>query len=159
MHPVLRGLLAGAAATALLAVMLWINAELGPLRELDPAALVARVLGEDRSVGWSVLLTVGIAGFGLSLAALTDPDEPGLPWVPALTLSVGGWVAAMMGLLPMAGHAPFGIGQGPVLALLSAAWAVLFGAALAAAWAWLPRATELLQQWKAQALPGATLRS
>lgn len=159
MHGVLRGLLAGLAATTLLALLLWINDAAGPLRELDPATLIATVLGEPRGTGWTLLWLVGVGGFGLALAALAEPDATRPPWQPALTLSGGGWLATMMGLLPMAGHAPFGVGFGLLAPLLTAAWAALFGAALAAAWTWLPRVPELLQHWKAHALQRATLRS
>lgn len=155
MHACIRGLVAGTAATALLASLLWLNAALGPLREFDLATLIARVLGESRGTGWLLLALIGSVGFGLALAALVDEEERALPWQPALTLSGSGWLAVMMGLLPMAGHAPFGAGMGLSVPLLSLAWAGAYGAALAAAWTWLPRLPELWQHWKRSAAPTA----
>jgi len=159
MHPVLRGLLAALLASMVLAALFWANAAWGPLRELDPAALVGRVLGEGRGTGVAVLWAFGVFGVGMAMAVLADPEPARPPWEPALTLSASGWVAAMMGLLPMAGLAPFGIGMGLAVPLVSAAWALLHGAALTMAWAWLPRLPELWQHWKAHPLPHASLRS
>src|SRR5690606_25744738 len=90
MHPVLRGLLAALLASMVLAALFWANAAWGPLRELDPAALVGRVLGEGRGTGVAVLWAFGVFGVGMAMAVLADPEPARPPWEPALTLSASG---------------------------------------------------------------------
>ena len=153
----LRGLFAASCATALLVVLLWIDTGSG-VAARDLPGLLARVLGESRGVGWLVLLAVSGPGIGLVLAALAE-DAPGTPWAVALLLSVGGWLAAMMGLLPMAGYAPFALGSGPWLALVTLAWSAAHGVVLALGWGLLPRLEALLLQWRGQLPPAASLRS
>lgn len=159
MHACIRGLLSGAVATAVLAALLWLNGTVGPLRELDLVALIARVLGESRSTGWLLLGLIGVAGCGLALAALAEPDQAGPPWGPTATLGGAAWLALMMGLLPMAGYEPFGLGIGLHVPLVTAVWAGAYAAAMATSWTWLPRLPEWLQHGRGHAAPTAAQRS
>lgn len=145
MHTCIRGLLAGAAATALLALLLWINQAAGPLPALDPIGMLARVLGDARGTAWTVFVAIGIGGYGLLFAALADEDTH-LPLALGLGLAAAGWFAAMMALLPMAGYAPFGLALGWMVPLITAAWSVLFGSALAWTWRHVPQVPVLLQR-------------
>lgn len=136
MSPWIRGLLSGAAATALLSLLLWLTAWSGLVPEMDLVGMLARVLGESRGVGLLVFLAVGIPGYGLALALLLDEGDS--PLATALWLSAVGWFATMMALLPMAGFTPFGIGSGVGKLLVCATWYVAFGVALGGTWILLP---------------------
>lgn len=136
MHTCFRGLIAGAAATTVLALLLLLHGASGVMAQLDLVQVLARVLGESRGSAWLVVWVVGVAGYGLVLAALSDPDRSPLPL--ALGLAGAGWFAVMMGVLPMGGYAPFGIGLGVAVPLLTAAWSLAFGATLGWSYALLP---------------------
>ena len=137
MNLMTRGLLSAALAGLLLALLLWIQGALGVLPALDLIGLLARVLGEERDAAWLLYGAVTMLGFGLALPVLADEEGRGM--APALGLAGTGWFATMMGLLPMAGFAPFGLGLSWAVPVLTLAQAAAFGLALGWLFEHLPR--------------------
>jgi hypothetical protein len=132
MHPLLKAVVSGLAATLVLSGVMTLKARVGLLPELDVIALLAAQLGHgEPAVGWLMHYAIGI-GYGLVFAATGEHLPGGGAVGRAMVLATSGWLLMMIVLLPGAGVGFFGsalgLGVAPAVVTLVLHW--IFGAVL-----------------------------
>lgn len=135
MRPVFAGMLAGLIATAVLSIVMVLNAALGWLPELSVIGLLAevsaQVFGTPRNlfVGWIEHLLIGTVLWG-TLFALTNS----LWWrnqvFRGIQFALIAWLLMMTFLMPLANLGMFGAALGPEPAVATLILHLIYGAVL-----------------------------
>ena len=127
-----RGLMAGAAATTVLSMLMIAKAMMGVMPELDLPAMISGMMGapDAPAVGWAVHILIGVVGYGVAITLL-DGVLPGKSHVlHGVLIAIGGWILMMAMLMPMAGAGFFGMAMGMMAPMMTLVLHVIFGAVL-----------------------------
>ncbi len=135
-----NGMLAGAAATAVLSMLMIMKAAMGLMPQLDLPAMLATMMGRPGMpfVGWVVHAVIGIVGYGLVIA-LVDRGGEGNMAGRGMLIACIGWLTMMVVLMPMAGAGLFGMGMGIMAPIMTLILHLVFGAVLGSAYGALKR--------------------
>lgn len=134
MNNIIRGLAAGAAATAVLSMLMLAKTMMGVMPELDVVSMLSTMMGAsgNAALGWSAHVMIGVLGYGLAMA-LVGSRLPGLRAIlKGVMIGFGGWLIMMAMLMPMAGAGYFGMAMGMMAPMMTLALHLVFGAALGA---------------------------
>lgn len=135
MRPIAAGMLAGLIATAVLSIVMVLNAALGWLPELSVIALLAevsaQVLGTPRNlfVGWIEHLLIGTALWG-ALFAVTNPLWRRNQVFRGIQFALMAWLLMMVFLMPLGGLGVFGAALGWEPAVATLILHLIYGAVL-----------------------------
>ena len=127
-----KGLAAGAAATAVLSMLMVMKAAMGVMPELDLPKMISGMMGASGvpAVGWAVHIMIGVVGYGVAIALL-EGRLPGKSTIAARRLDrFGGWMIMMAMLMPMAGAGFFGMALGMMAPMMTFVLHLIFGAVL-----------------------------
>ena len=80
-------------------------------------------------MGWIGHLMIGIVGYGVVISMFGNRLRSG-PTVTGILIGVGGWLAMMVLLMPMAGAGLFAMSMGMMAPVLTLVLHVIFGAVL-----------------------------
>ncbi|MCL7939665.1 hypothetical protein M8009_05005 [Halomonas sp. ATCH28] len=138
----LRGLMAGFAATLVISLILVLRLAAGIIPWYDPIEVMnlaaQDLLGAPDSymLAWGIHFVVGTLIWGL-LFALLVPYLPGrTPIRRGLEFGVGSWLVVMVTVFPLAGSGLFGLGFGLVAPLSMLIAHLIFGAVIGAVYGW-----------------------
>ncbi|PRY71819.1 DUF6789 family protein [Halomonas ventosae] len=138
----LRGLMAGFAATLVISLILILRLAAGIIPWYDPIEVMnlaaQDLLGapDSRLLAWGIHFVVGTLIWGL-LFALLVPYLPGrTPTRRGLAFGVGSWLVVMLTVFPLAGSGLFGLGFGLVAPLSMLIGHLIFGAVIGAVYGW-----------------------
>lgn len=127
-----RGLMAGAAATAVLSMLMIAKTMMGVMPELDLPAMISGMMGasDTPGIGWAAHIMIGVVGYGVAIALL-EGALPGKSHVlHGVLIATGGWILMMTMLMPMAGAGFFGMAMGMMAPVMTFVLHVIFGAVL-----------------------------
>ncbi len=135
-----NGMLAGAAATAVLSMLMIMKAAMGLMPQLDLPAMLAKMMGRPGMpfVGWVVHAVIGIVGYGLVIALVDRGGEGNMTGRGVLIACIG-WLIMMVVLMPMAGAGLFGLGMGIMAPIMTLILHLVFGAVLGSVYGALKR--------------------
>ncbi len=130
---VLKGMVAGFVATAVLSGLMLMKTMMGLMPELDVIAMLTKMMGTSTPIaGWIAHFVVGTVVWG-GLFALLDPSLPGQShWVRGVVFGIGAWMLMMIAVMPMAGAGMFGMNLGMMAPVMTFVLHVIFGAVLGA---------------------------
>jgi len=130
---------AGLIATIVLSMLMVMKSAMGVMGimpQLNLPRMIAGMMGmpDAPAVGWAVHFFIGVVIYGAALAIL-DSLLPGesRTWHGVL-LAIGGWLAMMLMLMPMASAGLFGMNLGIMAPMMTFALHVIFGAVLGASY-------------------------
>ena len=144
MGRITKGLLAGAAATAVLSALMVMMQMMGLMPRLDLPKMIAGMMGapDTPMIGWVVHVMIGVVGYGLAMALL-DSRLPGKSsLLHGVLIGFGGWLAMMIVLMPMAGAGLFGMALGMMAPMMTLVLHLIFGAVLG--WTYVRLAPSVL---------------
>lgn len=126
-----KGLLAGAAATVVLSVLMVIKGMMGVMPALDIAKMLAGMMGSPDSplLGWAAHFVIGVVGYGIAIAVLGYRLNSS-PTVSGIIIGVAGWLMMMVVLMPMAGAGLFAMSMGAMAPVMTLVLHLIFGAVL-----------------------------
>ena len=124
-----RGVVAGAVGTAVISLLMLVNARLAAFPNVDMIGIVAAELGGVRGLAWVVHATVGVLWWG-PIYAMLAPVLLGPAWARGLLLGVIAWVLMMVGLMPVLGYGIFGQRLGSEFPIVTGVLHAMFGVAL-----------------------------
>lgn len=135
MGKIASGLLAGAAATAVLSMLMIAKAMMGVMPELDLPVMISSMMGapDNPVVGWGVHVMIGVVGYGLAIALMDGVLPSRSRVLHGVLLGLGGWAMMMAALMPMAGAGFFGMSLGMTAPMMTLVLHIIFGAVLGAA--------------------------
>ena len=132
MGRIAKGLVAGAAATAVLSALMVMKAAMGLMPALDLPKMIAGMMGAPDApiIGWGVHALIGVVGYGLAIAFL-DNRLPGKSQeLHGIQIGFAGWLVMMIMLMPMAGAGLFGMALGIMAPMMTLVLHLIFGAVL-----------------------------
>jgi len=132
MKDLLKGMLAGLAATVVLSLLMVLKAMIGLTPQLDLPKMLAGMMGSPDMpiIGWIVHFAIGIVVYGAAIAVF-DSKLPGTSRVGhGVILGVLGWLIMMVVLMPMAGAGLFGMNMGIMAPMMTLMLHLIFGAVL-----------------------------
>ena len=103
-----RAFFAGLIATALAGALLYANARMGVLPQIDLMAQIkafnVRIgLPATGQAGWATHGVLGVGIFAVAFA-LIEPVLPGTGWIAGIVFGLLIWLAMMLSFMPLAGH-------------------------------------------------------
>lgn len=132
MSLVLKGLVAGFAATLVLSALMVGKQMMGIMPELDMASMITAMLGlPSVAFGWLMHFMIGTVAWGVGYAVLR-PHLPGGPIWSGVLFGVAAWLMMMIAVMPMAGAGLFGLGMGIMAPIVTLMLHAIFGAVLGA---------------------------
>ena len=132
MGRITKGLLAAAAATAVLSALMVMKQLMGLMPQLDLPKMIAGMMGapDMPMIGWAVHVMIGVVGYGLAIALL-DSRLPGKSSLRhGVLIAFVGWLAMMIMLMPLAGAGLFGMTLGMMAPMMTLVLHLIFGAVL-----------------------------
>jgi hypothetical protein len=132
MGRIAKGLAAGAAATAVLSVLMVMKAAMGVMPQLDLPKMIAGMMGapDTPALGWAIHAMIGVVGYGLAIALL-DSRLPGRSsTLHGVLIGSAGWLVMMVMLMPMADAGLFGMALGMMAPMMTLVLHLIFGAVL-----------------------------
>lgn len=126
----LKGMVAGLAATVVLAAIMLLKANMGIMPQLDVIKMLSTMVdGGNPAVGWAVHFLIGAVLWGLLFAAISRPGLEGYWWRGVL-FGVGAWFLMMVIVMPMAGAGVFGLNLGMMAPVMTLILHLIYGAVL-----------------------------
>lgn len=135
MSNIVKGLIAGFAATVVLSLLMVMKSAMGLMPELDVISMLSAMMGSGVAMGWIAHFMIGAVIWG-GLFALLAPSLPGDSlWLKGIIFGVGAWLLMMVAVMPMAGAGLFGMKFGMVAPVMTLMLHVIFGAVLGGVYA------------------------
>lgn len=130
MNNILKGIIAGFAATVVLSLLMVMKSLMGLMPELDVIAMLSGMMGSSLAMGWMAHFMIGAVVWG-TLFALIAPALPGDSlWLKGIIFGVIAWLLMMVAIMPMAGAGLFGMKLGMAAPIMTLMLHVIFGAVL-----------------------------
>jgi len=124
--------MAGAAATAVLSMLMIAKGMMGVMPELDIPPMLANMMGMPDSplVGWAAHIMIGVVGYGAAISILGG-SLPGRSHIwHGVLIGFAGWLVMMAVLMPMAGLGFAGMSLGMMAPIMTLMLHLVFGAVL-----------------------------
>ena len=135
MNNIVKGVIAGFAATVVLSLLMMMKSAIGLMPELDVIAMLSAMMGSGLAMGWVAHFMIGSLVWG-GLFALLAPKLPGGSlWLKGVFFGVVAWVLMMVAIMPMAGAGVFGMKFGMLAPVMTLVLHLIFGAVLGGVYA------------------------
>jgi Family of unknown function (DUF6789) len=135
MNNILKGVVAGLAATVVLSVLMLMKSAMGLMPQLDVISMLSGMMGGGAALGWMAHILIGAVVWG-GLFAVLEPKLPGGSlWLKGVIFGVGAWLLMMVVVMPMAGAGFFGMKLGMVAPIMTLMLHVIYGAVLGGVYA------------------------
>lgn len=138
MNKLLKGIIAGFAATVVLTLMMFVKGVMGLMPALDPVGMIAQMMELSATIAWVIHFMIGSIIWGGAFALL-EPRLPGADlWLRGVVFSVGAWLIMMVVMMPMAGTGFLGMQLGMMAPVMTLVMHLVFGAVLGVTYGMLP---------------------
>lgn len=130
MSRLLKGIVAGFAATIVLSALMVMKQVMGIMPELDIAQMLTGMLGlPSVAVGWLMHFIIGSIVWGV-LFAIVGSYLPGNVVARGMLFGLAAWLMMMVAIMPMAGAGFFGMQLGVAAPMMTLVLHIIFGAVL-----------------------------
>ena len=127
----LKGVVAGFAATVVLSALMVMKSLMGLMPELDTVAMLTNMMGASSPVmGWIAHFFIGAVIWGGLFAWLNGNIPGGSQWLKGIIFGVGAWLLMMIAVMPMAGAGFFGMALGMMAPVMTLVLHIIFGVVL-----------------------------
>ncbi len=126
----LKGMVAGFAATVVLSALMVMKTMMGVMPELDIIAMLSKMMGASFAMGWITHLMIGTVVWGGLFVWLAPYLPGGSHWFKGVIFGVGAWLMMMLAVMPMAGAGLFGMNFGMMAPVMTLVLHIIFGAIL-----------------------------
>ena len=138
MPNIIRGMLAGLAATIVLTLLMMLKGAMGVMPQLDPVHMMADMVAQNMgiaknvAIGWVMHFAIGTIAWGGAFAVLNTKLPSDSQVIKGIVLGTGAWLLMMIGPMPMSGSGLFGLNIGPMAPVMTLVFHIVFGAVLGA---------------------------
>jgi Family of unknown function (DUF6789) len=132
MNKLIKGILAGLAATIVLSMLMVMKGKMGLMPDVNVIAMLAGKMGESLAMGWAAHFMIGVIGYGLAYALLFSELPFGNHTTRGIVLGITGWLVMMVAVMPMMGAGLFGLSlpSGMMVPVATLMLHAVFGAVL-----------------------------
>ena len=128
---ILKGVVAGFAATVVLSALMVMKSLMGLMPELNTVAMLTNMMGASSPVmGWIAHFVIGAVIWGGLFALLNANIPGGSQWLKGTIFGVGAWLVMMIAVMPMAGAGFFGMVLGMMAPVMTLVLHIIFGVVL-----------------------------
>ena len=135
---IIKGIIAGFAATVVLTLIMMLKTMMGVMPELDPVHMMADMAAQNMgiaknvAIGWVMHFGIGSIAWGGAFAVLNEHLPSQSQIIKGITLGIGAWFLMMIGPMPMSGSGLFGLNIGPMVPVMTLIFHIIFGVVLGA---------------------------
>ena len=139
-----EGLLAGLVATAVMSVLMLVNARVGVVTQPDTIQILAELsgtyigLGPSPAAGWMLHILIGTILWGTLFALLANRLPFRGFWAKGLVFGVLAWLLMMLVVMALGGAGWFAMAIGIGAAVTQLVLHLAYGLVLGLVYAWLP---------------------
>ncbi len=133
---IVKGIIAGFAATVVLTLLMMLKKMMGVMPELDPVRMLAEMASQKTGmelnlmVGWLMHFVIGSIAWGSALVLLNDILPGNTQVMKGIAVGIAAWLLMMIGPLPMSGSGLFGLKIGIMVPVMTLVFHIIFGAVL-----------------------------
>ena len=139
MHSIVKGVIAGFAATVVLSLLMAMKSAMGLMPELDIISMLSSMMNTSVAMGWLAHFMIGSVILG-GLFALLVGHLPGASVVrKGAFFGFCAWLLMMIAVMPMADAGVFGMKFGFAAPLMTLVLHLIFGVVLGATYGALQR--------------------
>lgn len=131
----LKGMVVGFIATAVLSALMVMKSMMGVMPELDVIAMLSKMMGKSLAMGWAAHFMIGTVVWGGLFAWLAPYLPGGSYWLKGVIFGIGAWLMMMVAVMPMAGAGLFGMSFGMIAPAMTLVLHIFFGAVLGGVYA------------------------
>lgn len=140
MSNIVKGMVAGFAATVVLSLLMMGKTMMGVMPDLDVVAMLAKMMNSSLAMGWVAHFMIGTVVWGGAFA-LFNGLIPGNGLVSkGIVFGIIDWILMMIAVMPMAGAGLFGMNLGIMAPMMTLILHIIFGAVLGKVYASLTAA-------------------
>ena len=126
---IVKGILGGIVATAVLSGLMLMKSAMGVMPQLDVIQMLSTMMGVSTAVAWMVHFGIG-AMWGALFALAYRVIPGGTAVVKGMLLLTGAWLVMMIMVMPMAGAGLFGMHMGLMAPMMTLVLHLVFGVVL-----------------------------
>lgn len=128
---VVKGIVAGFAATIVLSALMILKSMMGLMPELNVIRMLTSMMGANApAAGWVAHILIGTVVWG-TLFAWLDPRLPGGSHLAnGVMFGIGAWLLMMVFVMPLGGAGFFGMNLGAMVPIMTLVLHVIFGGVL-----------------------------
>lgn len=130
MSKIVKGIIAGFAATVVLSLLMMAKTMMGLMPEMNIIAMIGGMMGAGAAVGWVAHFLIGSVVWGVGFAMLNGAIPGTNLWAKGIVFGVAAWVLMMIVVMPMAGAGLFGMNLGIMAPMMTLVLHIIFGAVL-----------------------------
>lgn len=130
----LRGMLAGLVATLVLTAVMLLKTSMGLWPELNLIRLLVNLGSIQTVAAWMDHFIVGVVVWGMLFGGLDAMWESRAYWLKGLIFGVFAWLVMMILFMPAAKAGVFGVRIGPIAALVTLGYHLIYGLVLGVAY-------------------------
>jgi hypothetical protein len=138
-------MIAGLIATVIVTVIMQVKSSMGLWPELNLIQLLMNLGSITLVQAWMDHFIIGVVVWGIFLATLDGAYSNGAYWLKGLIVGVVAWVIMMVAFMPLAKAGFFGSKLGPMGAIITLGYHLLYGLVLGVCYglltAWAPAKT------------------
>ena len=133
---IVKGIIAGFAATVVLTLLMMLKKMMGVMPELDPVRMLAEMAAQrtgmelNLMVGWVMHFVIGSIAWGSALVLLNDILPGNTQVMKGIGVGIAAWLLMMVGPLPMSGSGLFGLNIGIMVPVMTLVFHLVFGVVL-----------------------------
>lgn len=145
MNTMVKGMIAGLAATAVISLLMLMKTAMGLMPELNVISMLSSMMNSSAAMGWMAHFVIGTVAFGGLFALIESKLPGGALWLKGVIFGIGAWVLMMLAVMPMAGAGVFGMTLGIGAPLMTLMLHAIYGAVLGGVYAALQPMGHTLQ--------------
>ncbi|MDX2422279.1 MAG: hypothetical protein QNK43_06340 [Amphritea sp.] len=130
MSNIVKGIVAGFAATVVLSLLMMAKSMMGLMPEMNIIAMLGGMMGAGVAVGWVTHVLIGSVVWGAGFAMLNGTIPGTSLLTKGIVFGVVAWVLMMILVMPMAGAGLFGMNLGIMAPMMTLVLHIIFGAVL-----------------------------
>ncbi len=129
----IKGIVAGFAATVVLTLIMMMKNLMGVMPELDPVHMLADMIAQNMNmkpnlaIGWVMHFMIGSVAWGGAFAVLNDKLPGNTQVKRGIVLGIVAWGAMMLAPMPMSGAGLFGLKLGLMAPVMTFMLHIVFG--------------------------------
>lgn len=130
MSSIVKGIIAGFAATVVLSLLMMAKSMMGLMPEMNIIAMLSGMLGAGAAVGWVMHVLIGSVVWGAGFAMLNGAIPGTSLLAKGVVFGIAAWLLMMIVVMPMAGAGLFGMNLGIMAPMMTLVLHIIFGAVL-----------------------------
>ena len=130
MNNIVKGIVAGLAATMVLSMIMVAKGMMGLMPELNVIAMLSSMMKVAMPLGWVIHFMIGMLVWGIGFSVVSGFLPGGSDITRGMSFGIAAWLLMMLMVMPMAGAGLFGLNMGMMAPVMTLMLHAIYGAVL-----------------------------